>query len=288
MSKIYIFGSSGFIGRNLCVAMKLQNLPTPVVVQAYHHQVQISPNSLIIFLDSTSQYTEKTELAVDDLKYLDHVFQLAKASKSSIFVASTSSVSGGNTAHACYAKWAEILAAHYKAHVRASFLRFYSVYGPGQNHDLIHRAIVAGENGTPLVVNSGHYIRDWIHIDDAVDYIISMIESWLSRRNLPPVVHIGTGRGLPIETAIDLIETAIDKKIQRVAGPPLVNEPVVSVAQKMLQGWTPKIKLESGILDTYHSYLDHDKQGRDEKTGSEVHGQGVDEEAEATNGCGSC
>jgi nucleoside-diphosphate-sugar epimerase len=289
MSKIYVFGSSGFIGRNLCKALEQQRLHIIGIDRRVPTSPSdIDPNSLVIFLASVSQHTKDTDTAIEDLKALDKVFQLAKRSKSTVFVASTSSVSGGNTAHACYAKWAEILSAHYKGQVRTSFLRLYSVYGPGQHDNLIHRAITAGEKGTTLTVNSGHFIRDWIHVDDVVDYIITMISLWMARRNVPPVVHIGTGRGLPVETAIDMIETITDKRIQRVVGPQLVNEPVVSVAQKILQGWIPKIKFEQGVLNTYHSYLDHDKQGRDTEAGSEIHGQGTDEEAEATNGCGSC
>ena len=121
-----------------------------------------------------------------------------------------------------------------------------------------------------------HFIRDWIHVSDVATYITQVVNQVYNRKPLPPVLHIGTGRGLPVNTAIDLIEEMLDKKIQKVMGSPIVNEPVVSVAQKILQGWKPEFNFESGVSWTYLSY---EKSRSTEEHGAEVHQQGFAKEA---------
>ena len=269
MSKIYIIGGAGFIGQHLRRALvKEFNKDSvvvvdplgcgPVVVDSYEL------NSIVIYLASVSQHRQTTESAVSDLSNLDKAFIMAKQSKSTLLIASTSAVSGGNTAHACYAKWSEILASHYKGVVRSHFLRFYSVYGEGQHDNLVRRAIHAAVADTDLTVCGSHYIRDWVHVSDAVDYVVQVLNVLCGRKSLPPVLHVGTGRGLPVSVVLETIENMLDKNIKTITGHNPVNEPVVSVAQKILQGWSAKITLEQGILQTYHSYLHGQYQGTEE------------------------
>lgn len=260
MSKIYIIGGAGFIGKHLQKALLDQfNRQNYVVVDPLGEGPDVvdsyDSNSIVVYLSSMSQHQHTSESAVSDLSNLDKAFVMAKQSKSTLLISSTSSVSGGNTAHACYAKWAEILASHYKGVVRSHFLRFYSVYGDGQHDNFIRRAIHASICGTEITVCGPHYIRDWIYISDAVDYIIQVLKVHMYRKSLPSVLHVGTGRGLPVSVVLETIENMMDKNIKTVIGPNPVNEPVVSVAHKILLGWSPKVTLEQGIIKTYHSYL---------------------------------
>ncbi len=270
MSKIYIIGGAGFIGQHLRRALfKEFNRDSVVVVDRLGGLPAVESyesNSIVVYLSSVSQHRHTTESAVSDLANLDKAFIMAKQSRSTLFVASTSAVSGGNTAHACYAKWAEILAAHYKGSVRTHFLRFYSVYGEGQHENLVRKAIQSAIFGTELTVWGSHYIRDWIHVSDAVDYLIQVLNNCMDRRSLPSVLHVGTGRGLPVSVALEIIENMVDRNIHRVVGPNPANEPVVSVAQKILMGWSHKVTFEQGILQTYNSYLHNGQQGKPEGT----------------------
>jgi nucleoside-diphosphate-sugar epimerase len=284
MSKLYIIGSSGFIGQHLVQSLRNSRY-NPICVddgdpkaEVLDKLTSVESNSIIIYLASRSQHTHKVESAIGDLQVLSDVFEIAKQSGSTMLVASSSAVSGGNTPYACFAKCAEILAAHYKGKVRTCFLRIYSVYGPGQHDNLIHRAITSILNKSTLIVSSGHFIRDWIHVSDVATYITQVVNQVYNRKPLPPVLHIGTGRGLPVNTALDLIEEMLDKKIQKVMGSPIVNEPVVSVAQKILQGWKPEFNFESGVSWTYLSY---EKSRRTEGPGTEVFEQGVAQKASA-------
>ena len=271
MSKIYVIGGAGFIGQHLRRALVDQFDRQSVVVVDPLGRGPVSVdsyelNSIVVYLCSVSQHRQTTESAVADLANLDRAFSMAKQSKSTLFVASTSAVSGGNTAHACYAKWAEILASHYRGAVRTHFLRFYSVYGEGQHENLVRKAIHAGVFGTELTVCGSNYIRDWIHVSDAVDYVVQVLNNCMDRRSLPSVLHVGTGRGLPVSVAIEIIENMLDRNIKKVVGLNPANEPVVSVAQKILLGWAPKITFEQGILQTYRSYLPHGQEGKPQGT----------------------
>lgn len=277
MSKIYLIGGAGFIGQHLRRALVKEwtgglgfNRDSVVVVDPLGRGPAVvdsyEPNSIVIYLASVSQHRQTTESAVSDLSNLDRAFTMAKQSKSTLLIASTSVVSGGNTAHACYAKWAEILAANYRGSVRTHFLRFYSVYGEGQHENLVRKALRAGVFGTELTVCGSNYIRDWIHVSDAVDYVVQVLNVLCGRKSLPPVLHVGTGRGLPVSVAIEIIEKVLDRDINKVAGPNPPNEPVVSVAQKILLGWAPKITFEQGVIKTHHSYLYHGQEGQPQRT----------------------
>ena len=118
MSKIYIVGGAGFIGQHLQKALVYHYNRQHLVVVDPLSKVPVVEsyelNSIVVYLASVSQHRHTTESAVSDLSNLDKAFVMAKQSKSTLFIASTSAVSGGNTAHACYAKWAEILASHYR------------------------------------------------------------------------------------------------------------------------------------------------------------------------------
>ena len=202
MSKLYIVGSSGFIGQYLVQSL-IQSNYKPICVDDGDIRAEVpdkltslESQSIVVYLASRSQHEQKVESAIEDLKALSEMFELAKQSGSTLLVASSSSVSGGNTPYACFAKCAEILAAHYKGKVRTCFLRLYSVYGPGQHDNLIHRAINSILNKSVLVVSSSHFIRDWIHVSDVATCITQIVDQVVARKSLPPVLHIGTGLSL--------------------------------------------------------------------------------------------
>lgn len=86
-------------------------------------------------------------------------------------------------------------------------LRIFPVYGPQEDHTVVSqwcRQMARGE--APTVYGDGSQERDFIYIDDAVDQILSLIESpkWSSR-----IVDIGGGRPVSFNSIVQTINDVL-------------------------------------------------------------------------------
>lgn len=84
-------------------------------------------------------------------------------------------------------------------HGNALGLRFFNVYGPGNNKGIVKRTIDCCLNGETLTLQGGEQIRDFIYIDDVVDIIIDHLDNPLS------FMDVGTGIGTKIYEVVKII-----------------------------------------------------------------------------------
>lgn len=94
----------------------------------------------------------------------------------------------------------ELLVANFCNHssIDYTIARNFNFYGGIDKFSIIYKLIQSCLNNTKLVVrNNGHAIRDFIHIDD-VAFIYSKL---LKARNIP-ILNVGTGQGVSIESLI--------------------------------------------------------------------------------------
>lgn len=90
-------------------------------------------------------------------------------------------------------------------------LRIFPSYGPGESHTVISkwcREMRAGKS--PYVWGDGTQERDFIYVDDAVDQILSLIESpkWSSR-----IVDIGAGRPISFNSIVNVINEELGSNL---------------------------------------------------------------------------
>ncbi len=145
-----------------------------------------------------------------------------------------------------------------------------NVYGywagvQAKNRGFLNNAIRSAINGQELTYfDDAEYVRDFLHVDDAVDAILAASQtSNLSRTSYV----IGTGIGTPIRQALHIIADVVRQKTGTAVGvspssPPLElyaiekrnaivsNSPFVHDV-----GWTPKISLRDGISLIVDQYL---------------------------------
>jgi len=117
------------------------------------------------------------------------------------------------------------LMAHAYAHlygIRATGLRFFTVYGPWGRPDmapvLFTRAILAGR---PIdVFNEGRMRRDFTHIDDIVAGVLAALDR-VPAAVTPPLAlyNLGNSQPVPLEEFIAAIEHAAGRPAQRVLKP---------------------------------------------------------------------
>jgi len=200
---------------------------------------------------------------------------LAKRTKSRILLASTSEVYGdpqvnpqpedhwGNVNHiglrSCYdegKRVAETLTMDYfrQNHVDVKIIRIFNTYGPRMavnDGRVISNFVVQAIRGEPLTIyGDGSQTRSFCFASDLIDAIQLM----MNKENFIGPVNLGN----PDEfTILELAEKVIDLtgSSSRIVYQPLPSDdpvrrcPDISLAKKML-GWSPKISLHEGLIDT--------------------------------------
>lgn len=145
------------------------------------------------------------------------------------------------------------LAAHRAGRIRATVLRPFVVYGPGDRPTrLIPRAIEAAISGAALPLTRETVRRDWVHVDDVVRGCILALDG----RADGEVVNLASGRDHDNETVVRLVAEATGRRIE-IAAEPEPERPwdaprwhgTTEKAEAVL-GWRAAITLEAGIART--------------------------------------
>lgn len=122
--------------------------------------------------------------------------------------------------------------------------------GYGEDQDMTYpfpsiiKRIIDGHN--PVVVwGSGNQARDFIHIDDVVDCVLTTMD----RLKPGEVLNIGTGRGVSFRELAEMACNIIGHKAEIVSDTTKPEGVFSRVADpyKMLQMFKPKVSLEEGI-----------------------------------------
>jgi UDP-glucuronate 4-epimerase len=173
-----------------------------------------------------------------------HVEHLVYASSSSVYGASTRLPSSVHDAashplslYAASKRSTELMAHSYSAMfgLPTTGLRFFTVYGPWGRPDMalfrFARAIV---DGKPIeVYNEGRHQRDFTYVDDIVEGVVRIVdriaapdEKWNSLEPDPAssrapyrLYNIGSHRPIELLRYIELLETCLGRKAERILKP---------------------------------------------------------------------
>jgi UDP-glucuronate 4-epimerase len=159
-------------------------------------------------------------------------------------------------------KRANELLAHSYCHLyglKASGLRFFTVYGPWGRPDMaLFKFTEAIIKGLPIdIYNHGQMSRDFTYIDDIVESIARL-------RSKPPVsngpgdgvnriFNIGRGQPVPLLEFVDCLESALGIKAQRNFMPLQAGDVVKTWADiSALAEWVdfrPQVTVETGVAE---------------------------------------
>ena len=207
---------------------------------------------------------------------------LAKRLKAKILQASTSEVYGDPLVHpqpeeywgnvnpigprSCYdegKRCAETLFMNYHEQnkVRIKIVRIFNTYGPRMSINdgrvVSNFAIQALKNQDITIFGDGKQTRSFMYVDDLVEGLIRMM-------NTPDNVTGPINLGNPDEfTMLELAEKIVklaDSKSKFIFQPlpqddPTQRKPDISKAVNLLGGWTPKVKLNDGLIPTIEYFL---------------------------------
>lgn len=192
-----------------------------------------------IFASTSSVYGVAKQFPVNEAMDTSHPISLYAATKKA----------GEALVHAYHAAFG----------LRATCLRYFTVYGPWGRPDMalfeFTKNILAEK---PIeVYNFGRMARDFTYIDDIVTGVVAAME-----KSLPwAVINLGGGRPEPIGRLIELVEKRLGKRAKRrflpmQAGDVQKSHADVRLARKLL-GWRPRVTLDIGVnkfLDWYLQY----------------------------------
>lgn len=133
------------------------------------------------------------------------------------------------------------------------YLRLASAYGEGDDREkLLPSALAAAREGHEFEMSEGQQVREWLHVDDAVDALLRACTT-------PPpdggaIVNIGTGEGVRLATIVGRIFklAGADMTLMQLGARAYRNGEahrlvMDSSRAKALLGWTPKVTLDQGL-----------------------------------------
>ncbi|SDR69541.1 GDP-L-fucose synthase family protein [Christiangramia echinicola] len=136
-----------------------------------------------------------------------------------------------------------------------------NLYGPGDNYDpetshvlpaLLYKFHIAQAEGLDKVEvwGSGTPKREFLHVEDLASACFYLMKNY----NDSEIVNIGTGKDISIRELVDIVIDIVDYKgkvIWNTEKPDGTPRKLLDISLIKNLGWTPKIALHEGIVDTY-------------------------------------
>jgi UDP-glucuronate 4-epimerase len=146
----------------------------------------------------------------------------------------------------------------YLYQLRATCLRFFTVYGPRQRPDLaIHRFTDLIHRGKPIdVYGDGTARRDFTYIDDIVQGVVASL-----RYGGAPfdIFNLGESETIELNAVIAEIESALGRKAKTNTLPPVPGDMQVTCADiskaRRFLGYKPTTRIQSGLRKFIEWYL---------------------------------
>jgi nucleoside-diphosphate-sugar epimerase len=144
-------------------------------------------------------------------------------------------------------------------------LRYFNLYGPGEQHQpethAIPRFIQQIRTGQEVTVwGEGQHLRDFIYISDVVNAHITALDLALREPNKYHYMNISTNKPNSVAEVISTLEELIGKKANRKFFPPRPGDPLVLTADaskaKQIMGWEAQVGLKEGLQKTVEYFLD--------------------------------
>ena len=130
----------------------------------------------------------------------------------------------------------------------------YTVYGGTHSaKKLIDHIYDSLGSSTMIDMSPGDQVLDFIHVDDVVNFYITLLSRIDQSKNNHTEIHLGNGKGITPKEIAALMEKISGKKCNINWGglPYRKNDTMFSVAPNNLSGsqvgWQPSLKIEEGI-----------------------------------------
>lgn len=162
--------------------------------------------------------------------------------------------------------------------MRVDWVRPTTIYGPGQRGAmLVPFACASAKLGRPAPFTSGTQKRDFLYVDDLVDWIRLAVDERVAVKGAAGwhLHHLGTGDGVAVREVLQLIADelpgarfAIGALVRREHEPPIQVAPPYVSADPVLSSWTPMTTWHEGIKRTIEWWRSQGSETAAESLGS--------------------
>ena len=294
--KILIVGGTGFIGYHFAIRCLKLNLKVFSISQNKPKRVRRIKNVIYKYCNISNKKDLQKKLKNQNYHYVvnlggcvDHInkkktynshfigvknlFDLLKKKKIEIFVQIGSSGEYGNLKsphkeikngkpRTIYGK-SKFLAtnfllnSHKKFNFPVTILRFYQIFGPGQdNNRFLPQLIMSCLKKKVFFTSSGEQSRDFLYIDDAINAILCSLKT---KSSIGKVINIGSGSALKLKKIMFLVKkklkyfNPIYGKIKLRKDEPQIIYPNINRAKKIIK-WKNKTRFNLGLDKTIRYY----------------------------------
>ena len=268
--RILVTGSEGFIGGQLCQALRRAGHSFEVYDAKYvepsnlalstHNLLQNFCPSIIFHVGANSNTLDNdvTEVMVRNFIGTDIISSWASENGANLIYSSSAASYGihGEFPSNLYG-WSKFTAERLVVERNGIALRYFNVYGPGEQEkgamaSFAYQAHVKHTSQEVVRLFPGAPTRDFVHVSDVVsaNFFAAMNFNELKGRWF----DVGTGLSSSFESVLTLLgisweyhsESEVPEGYQRFT---------LARPEKFMPGWTPTVTLKQGLLD-YKNYLE--------------------------------
>ncbi len=135
--------------------------------------------------------------------------------------------------------------------VPITIFRPFNIYGTGQNPDFLIPSIIQQAKTGKIVIKDDRPKRDYIHVEDIVDAIITAIETENADKSIQKY-NLGSGLSYSVKEIVDMVRGLFDTEIEYICTHEIRPNDVldtiadISKIQTELQ-WKPSISILEGL-----------------------------------------
>lgn len=272
MKSILITGSKGFVGKNLL--KKLKDLGQEILIEINEEifdsetwdsdltQILIDNQPEVIF--HLGACSDTLELDVNYMMKLNYEFtkvlvDWSKSNNSKLIYSSSAANYGVNGKYPSNLYgWSKYVAEQYVVSNNGVALRYFNVYGPGEEHkgrmaSVLYQSYLKRLDGKSWKLFPKKPTRDFVYVEDVISANIFAEKNYFKfNKNW---YEVGSGESRTFEDALDCMgilyyyhdESSIPKGYQFYT---------CSNRNKWMKGWKPEFKLEKGVIE-YKIYLEN-------------------------------
>jgi len=263
MKKILITGFEGFVGKNVTAYLQENhNFSLTLIEKSYFSEENweqdleqlICESNIILHIGADSNTLNKD---VDHMMFYNFyiskkIFDLAEKYKKLVVYSSSAACEGVNGYPSNLYGWTKYLGELYGIKNNSKFvaLRYFNVYGPGEEHKGIMSSVAyQAYQQKKFVLFPNNPKRDFVYIEDVVSATVHPIFNEISNG----VYHVGSGKSETFEKVLELLEVKYSySDLESIPDGYQFN---TKADHNMFQkGWTPSYYIEDGIKK-YKEYL---------------------------------